>query len=107
MKLNEYQEAAGKTAIFPPEPSLEEIPIYPVLGLAGETGELVEKFKKGIRDGSFDRAGALKELGDVLWYVAAVATAMGVDLQSVAELNLIKLHSRQQRKALEGSGDDR
>jgi len=107
MKMNEYQEAAGKTAVFPSDPSLEGVAIYPVLGLAGETGELVEKFKKGIRDGSFDRSGALKELGDVLWYVAAVATAMGVDLQSVAELNLIKLADRQKRKTLKGSGDNR
>ena len=48
-----------------------------------------------------------KELGDVLWYVAQLATELGLDLDDVAEANLEKLLSRQRRGVLSGSGDDR
>ena len=107
MTLNEYQKIAMQTAVFPAEPSLDGVPIYPFLGLVGEAGELAEKVKKGIRDGQFDETGAVKELGDVLWYVSAVANALGVELEMVAELNIAKLHSRMKRGAIRGSGDDR
>jgi len=48
-----------------------------------------------------------KELGDVLWYVAQLASELGLDLDRVAEANLEKLLSRQRRGVLSGSGDDR
>lgn len=107
MTLNEYQKSALLTAVFPKEPSLDDMPIYPILGLVGEAGELAEKVKKGIRDGSFDKGVAIKELGDVLWYVAACADGLGIDLETVAGVNLAKLHSRMKRGAIGGSGDDR
>ena len=87
-------------------------PIYPTLGLTGEAGEVADKVKKVIRDrgGSFDRETreAIKlELGDVLWYVAQLASELGYDLEEVAEANLQKLSSRAARGRIGGSGDQR
>ncbi|PID31516.1 hypothetical protein CR983_00645 [Candidatus Saccharibacteria bacterium] len=83
-----------------------------VLGLAGESGEILEKFKKLIRDkegrlSDADKQELIKELGDVLWYINAVAHLLGSSLEDVARLNNQKLASRQQRQALHGSGDNR
>ena len=49
----------------------------------------------------------LKELGDVLFYVAALSNFYGSSLQTVAEMNIEKLDSRQERGVLQGSGDNR
>ena len=107
MDLNAYQEAARKTAAYP---NIGHNPIYPTLGLTGEAGEVADKVKKVLRDGEgvFDRAtcDAIKlELGDVLWYVAQLATELGYDLEEVAAANLEKLSSRASRGRLSGSGD--
>lgn len=84
------------------------------LGLAGETGEVMEKIKKMIRDknGVFsptpeDIAELKKELGDVLWYLSALAFYNGIDLDDVARANLDKLRSRKERNKIHGSGDNR
>ncbi len=53
------------------------------------------------------RAAMAKELGDVLWYVAQLASELDLDLDEIAEANLEKLLSRQRRGVLSGSGDDR
>jgi NTP pyrophosphatase (non-canonical NTP hydrolase) len=86
--------------------------VYPTLGLAGEAGEVAEKVKKLIRDDAGvlsdeRRAAIAKELGDVLWYVAQVATEAELDLDEIAAANLQKLLSRAERGVLQGSGDDR
>ena len=83
-----------------------------VLGLAGEAGETADKFKKIIRDkgGAVfeeDRREIVKELGDVLWYVASVARYMGVSLSEVAEGNVTKLAKRKEEGKLRGRGDNR
>ena len=83
-----------------------------VLGLAGEAGEATDKVKKILRDhqgeiSREDREALLKELGDVLWYVASVARYLDEPLSEVAKGNLAKLESRYQRGKLGGSGDDR
>lgn len=83
-----------------------------VLGLAGESGEVLEKFKKLLRDQQgrmtdADRAEILKELGDILWYVNAVSHLLGSSLEEVARLNNDKLASRADRNQLHGSGDNR
>lgn len=107
MKLNQYQEAARRTAIYPKEEGLN----YTVLGLVGEAGEVAEKLKKRMRDGD-DKSGnfedaVMAELGDVLWYLANCASELGVTLESVALSNLTKLESRMARGVLGGSGDER
>lgn len=83
-----------------------------VLGLVGESGEVAEKFKKLVRDKQGiltddDRTEILKELGDVLWYVNAVAHLLGSSLEGVAQMNNQKLASRQARQQLHGQGDNR
>jgi NTP pyrophosphatase (non-canonical NTP hydrolase) len=108
VELAEYQRLSRRTAEYPRAAWLA----YPALGLAGEAGEVAEHAKKAIRDDGGEitderRAAMSKELGDVLWYVAQLATELGVDLDDVAQANLDKLASRQRRGVLSGSGDER
>lgn len=77
------------------------------LGLVGEAGELAEKIKKLIRDDTIEVDIVLKELGDVAFYVAALANYFGSDLQEVLDINVAKLESRKARGVLQGSGDTR
>jgi NTP pyrophosphatase (non-canonical NTP hydrolase) len=109
MQLSDYQERSRATAVYP---GVGANLLYPTLGLCGEAGEVAEKVKKMVRDDagvlSPERREALaKELGDVLWYVAQLATEAGLDLDAVAAGNLDKLLSRRERDVLRGSGDDR
>ena len=109
MNLQEYQEEAKKTAIYPDKFSI----LYPALGLAGEVGEFCNKLKKVLRDfeGNFDTSGfmdsSIDELGDIFWYLAQLCSDMGISLDDVAAQNLRKLASRQIRGTLHGSGDER
>jgi NTP pyrophosphatase (non-canonical NTP hydrolase) len=108
VRFSEYQRFSRRTAEYPREAWL----FYPALGLAGEAGEVAEHAKKAIRDdgGSVSdmrRAAIARELGDVLWYVAQLASELGLDLDTIASENLEKLFSRQHRGVLSGSGDDR
>ncbi|MGA2321581.1 MAG: nucleoside triphosphate pyrophosphohydrolase family protein [Solirubrobacteraceae bacterium] len=108
MELSEYQRLSRRTAAYPREAWLA----YPALGLAGEAGEVAEHAKKAIRDDAGTVSGArraamAKELGDVLWYVAQLASELGLELDQIAEANLEKLLSRQRRGVLSGSGDER
>lgn len=109
MTFNDYQQESRKTALYP---DLGSNFIYPTLGLAGETGEVAEKIKKIIRDDNGfvseeKRQEIKKEMGDVLWYLAQLATELGLDLDDVARSNIEKLASRLDRGALNGSGDNR
>ncbi len=108
MDLSEYQRRSRRTAEYPREAWLA----YPALGLSGEAGEVAEHAKKAIRDDAGQvsderRAAMSKELGDVLWYVAQLATELDLELDQIAQANLDKLLSRQQRGVLSGDGDDR
>ena len=109
MRFDEYQKQAGTTAIYPNKGANLT---YPALGLAGEVGELCNQIKKIDRDDhgtlTDERLAKLHdELGDVLWYCAALASEMGIGLSEVAANNLCKLAERKQRGRLAGSGDKR
>jgi NTP pyrophosphatase (non-canonical NTP hydrolase) len=109
MTFEEYQNESRKTAIYPNAGSNF---IYPTLGLVGEAGEVAEKVKKVIRDSDSmiddeAREKIQKELGDVLWYIAQLATELNITLEDIAEQNIIKLRSRLERNVLHGSGDSR
>ena len=104
-----YQERCRATASYP---DAGANPIYPTLGLCGEAGEVADKVKKVLRDrqGSFSPeviADLQLELGDVLWYVAQLATELGLELEQIAQSNLDKLASRAARNVIAGSGDRR
>jgi len=88
--------------------SSDERLVENTLGLVGEAGEVAEKVKKLIRDKSrFTKEDIIKELGDVVFYVTALANYYGSDLQEVIEGNVIKLDGREARGTLKGSGDNR
>jgi len=103
LDFDSYQRQAVTTAIYP---STAQV-IYPAMGLANEAGEVLGKVKKIIRDGTFNRDDIVDELGDVLWYAAALARDLNVDLATVARWSLAKVTGRQQRGTLQGSGDKR
>ncbi len=99
MKFEEYQEAAGKTALYPKRLNNLE---YPTLGLAGEAGEVANIVKKIQRDFGGEITdeirGKLKdELGDVLWYISACADELGLTLADIAAYNVDKLAKRHGR----------
>jgi NTP pyrophosphatase (non-canonical NTP hydrolase) len=109
MDLNAYQTQALQTAVYPNQGA--NFP-YPALGLVGEAGEVADKLKKVIRDhgGVLTdpvRDAVAKELGDVLWYLSVLAYELDYDLNTIAQGNLDKLASRQERGVISGSGDNR
>ena len=109
MDFSTYQKLSRRTAVYP---DLGANLAYPTLGLNGEAGEVAEIIKKLYRDhgGDLDEAtreALAKELGDVLWYVAAICAEANLDMQSVAKHNVEKLADRQTRDVLHGSGDER
>ncbi len=113
MELNDYQIKSRETALYA---NVGKNFVYPTLGLAGETGEVVEKIKKLIRNdlvtdathiGEEKREEIAKEMGDVLWYLAQLATELGVSLDDIATKNIEKLQSRKDRGVLHSEGDNR
>jgi len=109
LNFNEYQAEALKTAIYP---NAGNNISYPVLGLAGETGEVAEKVKKIYRDkhgiiSEEDKTDIAKELGDVLWYINAMCGEIGFKLETIAKMNLEKLNKRRQTNTTNGNGDNR
>jgi NTP pyrophosphatase (non-canonical NTP hydrolase) len=108
MKFSEYEQTAKETAIYP---STHRI-LYPALGMAGEAGEVANKVKKIIRDGVDAqpedwRTQLAGEIGDVLWYCAALAHDINIPLSVIAAQNRDKLLARKEKGTIQGSGDDR
>ena len=109
MTLNEYQEKALRTAA---DKSKHNEFFHLVLGLVGESGEIAEKVKKLVRDNDsdlsrLDKEDIAKELGDVMWYVATLASFLDYDLETIGDKNIAKLADRQTRGKLAGAGDNR
>jgi NTP pyrophosphatase (non-canonical NTP hydrolase) len=108
MYMNQYQFEATKTVIYPQEYKV----MYPALGLASEAGEVAGKVKKLYRDkggvlSTEDAKELAKEIGDICWYLAALAEDIGYQLGDIAQMNIDKLKDRQERGVLQGSGDNR
>ena len=101
--MDDYQKNAAETAIY----SSKHAVIYPSLGLAAEAGEVANKVKKILRDGDFDRKAIADEIGDCLWYIAALCRDLNISMNDVAKTNLFKLQDRQKRGVISGSGDNR
>lgn len=110
MNFNDYQKEAFDYARY------GDVWFYPFMGLSSEVGEVCGKVKKLIRDqrltglsnlSARDRKALKAELGDVLWYLAACAEELKLDLGDIAEYNLMKLSGRCARGKLHGDGDDR
>jgi NTP pyrophosphatase (non-canonical NTP hydrolase) len=109
MDLGAYQLQARATARYP---IIGHRVIYPALGLTNEAGEVAGKIKKIFRDkdGVMDQGDILalqSELGDVLWYLAQLATELGLSLDDIASHNIDKLQDRLSRGKIHGEGDDR
>lgn len=109
MKLtfNNYQKYARETAIYTGNGIY-----YPALGLCGEAGEVADKIKKIYRDKSGkiseeDKHQIVKEMGDVLWYLANMASDLNITLEDVAKTNLEKINIRKEKNLIHGEGDNR
>ncbi len=117
MDNKKYQEIIEKTAIFPKSIGVA----YCAMGLAGEAGEVADKIKKLYRDKELfklDEVGKTilfeenkrdiaKELGDVIWYITALANLFDLTLDEIMEMNYNKLMKRRETNTLHGSGDNR
>lgn len=111
MTFEDYQKAAVTTALKSYDDEILQNSIW-VMGIAGEAGEIVEKWKKAVayREGKFsddEFADFKKEFADVIWYIAVLAESLGVSLEEIMEHNVKKLADRQKRGVIKGSGDNR
>lgn len=93
MDMNEYQQLAMRTSNRALSTDMHLL--NGALGLAGEAGEVADHVKKAYMQGhSLDRAHIVKELGDICWYIAETATAIGYDLETIMQMNIDKLKAR-------------
>lgn len=93
MTINEYQALAMRTSNRKISPDYHLL--NGVLGLAGESGEIADLVKKNWMQGHvLDLEHVAKELGDVCWYIAETASAIGYDLETIMEMNIEKLRKR-------------
>ena len=111
MTFDEYQKQAVTTALQSSDDPLLQNSIW-VMGIAGEAGEIVEKWKKAVayRGGDFSDdqfADFKKEFADVIWYIAVLCESLGLSLDEIMQQNLAKLADRQKRDVIKGAGDNR
>ncbi len=113
LNFSDYETKALTTAVYPDK---GKNAIYPALKLNGEAGEVAEKIGKLWRNHGqacpteysvTDKSEIAQELGDVLWYINALASEIGYHLDDIAALNLEKLASRRERGVIKSSGDHR
>ncbi len=93
MTINEYQKLA--MTFLNPQITNEKILINGVMGLCGESGEVIDLVKKHLHQGhELDKEKITKELGDVMWYISEIAYSLDIDLETVLKLNIDKLSKR-------------
>ena len=93
MTINEYQKLAMTT--LNPALDRKDVLINGVMGLCGESGEAIDIVKKFLAQGhELDKEHLAKELGDIAWYLAETATAIGFDLEDIFQMNIDKLKKR-------------
>lgn len=93
MEINEYQKLALRTANF--KMSKDDMLLDGLMGLNGEAGECIDILKKHLFQGhTLNRVGLINELGDVSWYLAITAHALGISLEEIFEANIAKLRAR-------------
>ena len=93
MTVNEYQKLAMTT--LNPDLDRKAVLINGVMGLCGESGEVIDLVKKQLAQGhALDREKMISELGDVAWYLAETAYALDVSLEEVLQRNIDKLKAR-------------
>ena len=110
MNFNDYQTQASQTATFDND-DLQYALMYIGLGIGGESGEILEKIKKYIRNKDISkeelRSGLKSEIGDVLWYLSQLARMLKIPFDEVAEASIAKILDRQSRNVIKSSGDTR
>jgi len=108
MTPKQYQESAARTLLNKPPreySSVEIMIIWNAMGMSGEAGEVCDDIKKAIfHDTGLDIPRIIKELGDVLWYVAAICTELNIPLEVVMERNISKLEERYPDGFIQGGG---
>lgn len=110
MTFDEYQEQAPSTLVRHADPLMNKTIL--AMGVAGEAGEVIEKWKKIVayNDGVVSEADRIelgKELADVVWYIAVLAQELGLSFDAIMRDNQKKLESRKARNVLKGAGDNR
>lgn len=111
MTFDEYQKKAITTIHKAYDDPIMQNSVW-VMGIAGEAGELVEKWKKAVayREGKFSEDefnDFKKEFADVIWYIAVLADSLGLSLDEIMQQNVAKLADRQKRGVIRGAGDNR
>ena len=109
MELTQYERLAGSTVLYNGRGTMSGL-IYAAMALGGEVGEFQNIVKKGLRGDyvsievwmAAHKSGLADELGDVLWYVTALAYELGYSLDEIAEMNLEKLAMRSQLGTIKG-----
>lgn len=93
MDLSEYQRLAART--LPKDEEKSSLLTNFCMGLAGESGELIDHVKKAVFHGhTLDKDYLQKELGDLLWYIAGISSTLNLDLSAVGDINIDKLRKR-------------
>lgn len=110
MTFDEYQKIALTTALKHPDPLMDKTIM--AMGVAGEAGEVVEKWKKVVayKDGVIsneEKEEFSKELADVVWYIAVLADRLGLSFDKIMQINVKKLADRKKRGVIKGKGDNR
>lgn len=106
MEFNQYQDFFVKHSTNYKIKESDRLAVIS-LGLAGETGEVIEHIKKHIRDGNLNKDALCKELGDVLAYLSLIGEYFDIPLNDIALTSIAKNKKRFEDGTLHGSGDNR